>query len=333
MVRPLFHYAYRQEGVILDQQYNYQGNLLAACNSNGEILFFSAESEEQHREPVYSTDRKRSSDRRNAAILRIAWSLPIFGYFASASISREIDLFTCSKSSIAELVCRKMEYIPLALAFCPVETDPLLAVGLSDGSIVLLNEQLQEVAAVSAHEEAVNCLAWDHRILAFEKNKWIAANFSHVRKPSGLDDPPLLVSGSSDASLKLWRWEGGRLSELQRIRGHQRAVRDVQWRSTYLFDCDRFVISCSEVLPPDSGRHRLHLETQKQLALAQGDAAVRRPRLQGQLQLSGQDGRSQLLQRRGGARGDGDNAREERGADGRGHQILLLICVRLKDTR
>ena len=205
MVRPLFHYAYRQEGVILDQQYNYQGNLLAACNSNGEILFYSAESEEQNREPVYSSDRKRS-DRKNAAILKIAWSLPIFGYFASASISREIDLFTCSKSSIAEVVCRKMEYIPLALAFCPIETDPLLAVGLSDGSIVMLNEQLQQVAAASAHEEAVNCLAWDHRILAFEKNKWIAANFSHVRKPSGLDDPPLLVSGSSDASLKLWRW-------------------------------------------------------------------------------------------------------------------------------
>lgn len=102
------------------------------------------------------------------------------------------------------------------------------------------------MSAVLAHEEAVNCLAWDHRILAFEKNKWIASNFSHVRKPTGLEDPPLLVSGSSDATVKLWRWEGGKLIELQRLRAHQRAVREVQWRSTYLFDSDRFIITCSE---------------------------------------------------------------------------------------
>jgi hypothetical protein len=44
-VCPLFHYTYRHEGVILDQQYNYQGSLLAVCNSNGEILFYSAETE------------------------------------------------------------------------------------------------------------------------------------------------------------------------------------------------------------------------------------------------------------------------------------------------
>lgn len=41
-ISPLFHYAYKQEGVVLDQQYNYQGNMLAVCNSNGEILFYSA---------------------------------------------------------------------------------------------------------------------------------------------------------------------------------------------------------------------------------------------------------------------------------------------------
>lgn len=140
VVRPLFHYTYRHEGVILDQQYNYQGNLLAACNSNGEILFYSAETEEQNREPLYSSDRKRGTDRKNAAVLKIAWSLPIFGYFASASISREVDLFTCSKSAITEVVCRKMEYIPLALAFCPIESEALLAVGLSDGSIAILND-------------------------------------------------------------------------------------------------------------------------------------------------------------------------------------------------
>lgn len=101
VVQPLFHYTYRQEGVILDQQYNYQGNLLAICNSSGEIFFYSAETEEQNREPLYSNDRKRTNEKKNAAILKIAWSLPIFGLFASSSISHEIELFTCSKSSVS----------------------------------------------------------------------------------------------------------------------------------------------------------------------------------------------------------------------------------------
>jgi hypothetical protein len=35
IVKPLFHYTYKNEGVILDQQYNCQGNILAVCNSNG----------------------------------------------------------------------------------------------------------------------------------------------------------------------------------------------------------------------------------------------------------------------------------------------------------
>lgn len=84
----------------------------------------------------------------------------MFGYFASASISREVDLYTCSKAAITEVICRRMDYIPLALAFCPIESEALLAVGLSDGSILILDEQLQTVGGVEGHEEAVNSLAW-----------------------------------------------------------------------------------------------------------------------------------------------------------------------------
>ena len=49
IIRPLFHYAYKNEGVILDQKYNYQGNILAVANSNGDIIFYSANGEEQVR--------------------------------------------------------------------------------------------------------------------------------------------------------------------------------------------------------------------------------------------------------------------------------------------
>jgi hypothetical protein len=48
-IKPLFHYTYKNEGVILDQKYNYQGNILAVCNSSGDIIFYSANGEEQNR--------------------------------------------------------------------------------------------------------------------------------------------------------------------------------------------------------------------------------------------------------------------------------------------
>jgi WD40 repeat protein len=91
-------------------------------------------------------------------------------------------------------------------------------------------------------------VAWDHKILSFEKNKWIINNFSHVKKITGLEEPPHLVTGSSDSWVKLWKWEGSRLTELHRLRAHQKAIREVQWRPNYLFDSERFIITCSEVI-------------------------------------------------------------------------------------
>ncbi len=116
-MRGLFHYNYKSEGVILDQQYNYQGNLLAVSNSNGDILFYSAEGDDS-REHIFTCDKKKTSDRY--AVIKIAWSLPIFGLFASASISREIDIYHCHKTSLSHYVCSRVDYIPLSLTFCPV---------------------------------------------------------------------------------------------------------------------------------------------------------------------------------------------------------------------
>lgn len=141
-----------------------------------------------------------------------------------------------------------MPYIPLTLAFCPIESEVLLAVGLSDGSIKILNEQLQDLACVGGHEQAVNSLAWEHKVLTYEKNKWITNNFSHVTKTSSLEEPPLLASGSSDGTVKLWRWDPNHqngLVELYRLSAHHKAVRDLQWKPSYLLDCDKFLISCS----------------------------------------------------------------------------------------
>lgn len=87
IVKPLFHYTYKQEAAILDSVYNYQGNLLAVCNSNGDVLFYQADSEDENREVLFSIDKKLSGQ-KSAAILKLAWSLPNFGLFATASVSQ-----------------------------------------------------------------------------------------------------------------------------------------------------------------------------------------------------------------------------------------------------
>ena len=49
VIKQAFNYAYKEEGVILDQKYNYQGNILAVCNSHGQIILYSANGENQVR--------------------------------------------------------------------------------------------------------------------------------------------------------------------------------------------------------------------------------------------------------------------------------------------
>lgn len=61
IVKPLFHYSYRNEGTILEQQYNYQGNILAVANSNGDIILYSTNNEEQNRERIFCYDRKKGN--------------------------------------------------------------------------------------------------------------------------------------------------------------------------------------------------------------------------------------------------------------------------------
>ena len=84
----MFHYNYTKEAVILDQQYNYQSSLLAVATSNGEIHFYPADSDEIAREPLFSNDRKKINEKKNTAILKVSWSLPIHGLFASASMAQ-----------------------------------------------------------------------------------------------------------------------------------------------------------------------------------------------------------------------------------------------------
>ena len=138
LIKPLFNYSYKGEGVILDQKYNYQGNILAVCNSHGHIILYSSNSEEPEREMVYLQDRKHDNDDQQA-VLKIAWSMPIFGLFAAATVTRHVELYTCSKQTITPACSTQLSHIPQALAFCPIESEVLLAVGLSNGVIVLLN--------------------------------------------------------------------------------------------------------------------------------------------------------------------------------------------------
>jgi len=72
-------------------------------------------------------------------------------------------------------------------------------------------------------------------------------NFSHVKKIISNEDMPNLISGSSDCTIKIWKYEDKQLVELYRLKAHQKALRDVQWRPTYLIESEKLIITCSEV--------------------------------------------------------------------------------------
>jgi hypothetical protein len=74
------------------------------------------------------------------------------------------------------------------------------------------------------------------------------SNFSHMRRLVDTDEMPQLISASSDSWIKIWKYDYHKMTELYKKRAHQKAVRDVQWRHTYLVEADKYIISCSEVL-------------------------------------------------------------------------------------
>ena len=108
--------------------------------------------------------------------------MPTFSLFAAITITSQLELYLCHKDFISLSCSVKVPQIPQALAFCPIETQVLLAVGLSNGQILLFDESLRQLYSVQAHEENVSCLAWDHKILSYYKNRWIVNNFSQFRK-------------------------------------------------------------------------------------------------------------------------------------------------------
>lgn len=61
---------------------------------------------------------------------------------------------------------------------------------------------------------------------------------------------PSLISGSGDSWIKIWKYDSQnkRIFEAFKKKAHQKAVRDVQWKHTYLVEADKYIISCSEVL-------------------------------------------------------------------------------------
>ena len=49
---------------------------------------YNYDSDEIAREPLFSNDRKKINEKKNTAILKVSWSLPIHGLFASASMAQ-----------------------------------------------------------------------------------------------------------------------------------------------------------------------------------------------------------------------------------------------------
>ena len=74
------------------------------------------------------------------------------------------------------------------------------------------------------------------------------SNFSHIRRYASINDEmPQLISGTTDNTIKIWKYENSKLTELYCKKAHQKPVRDVQWRHTYLVEAEKYIISCSEV--------------------------------------------------------------------------------------
>lgn len=76
-----------------------------------------------------------------------------------------------------------MPCIPVMVAFCPWDERLVLAVGLSNGQIVLYDENWERYGEgeEGGHEMSVNCVNWENQIVVSNRRvEWVKKSITNI---------------------------------------------------------------------------------------------------------------------------------------------------------
>jgi len=231
------------EDLIHGAEIDYYGLNLATCSSDNCVKIFDIKNGGQR--------LKADLKGHGGPVWQVAWAHPRFGnILASCSYDRKVIVWKETNGEWSKWYeYSNHDSSVNSVAFAPPEYGLILACGSSDGSISILtcnteSGQFDFKKIPNAHTIGCNALSWCPSAVpeaAFDqrgKQNSSASNgiAAQIKR---------FVSGGCDNSVKIWKEEGDRWIEENRLEVHSDWVRDVAWAPSIGLPTSR-IASCSQ---------------------------------------------------------------------------------------
>ncbi|XP_058790899.1 protein SEC13 homolog [Phymastichus coffea] len=202
------------EDMIHDAEMDYYGLRLATCSSDNSIKIFDLKNGSQN----LAAELKGHS----GPVWQIAWAHPKFGnLIASCSYDRKVIIWKELNewTKIHEHTVHDSSVN--SIAWAPHEIGLVLACGSSDGSISILTnngDNYESTKIPNAHTIGCNSISWCPAVESTLDS--ISQQKILIKR---------LASAGCDNLIKIWKEEGERWIEENKLEAHSDWVRDVAW--------------------------------------------------------------------------------------------------------